>query len=159
LKLLARSQWDTVLQRWGDPSDLVQLTLLEAHKQRGQFKGSTEAAFAAWLRTMLVRNLIEVRRGVHRKKRDPRRERSIEAAVEESSARLGSFLAQDDPSPSAQVAIAEQLNLLADALDRLPPDQMEAVTLHHLQGLTLTEAAAQMRRTVPAVAGLIRRGL
>jgi RNA polymerase sigma-70 factor (ECF subfamily) len=159
LKLLARAQWDDVLRGWGDPSDLVQQTLLEAHTKREDFRGETEAAFAAWLRTMLVHNLLDVSRNLRREKRDPRRERSIEAAMEESSSRLGFCLAQDDPSPSDQVAVAEQLNRLADAVDQLPPDQMEAVTLHHLRGLPLVDTAAQMGRTVPAVAGLLRRGL
>ena len=159
LKLLARTQWDDLLRGWGDPSDLVHQTLLEAYEKLGDFKGKTEAAFAAWLRTMLTHNLLDLSRKLRREKRDPRRERSIEAAMEESSDRLRSCLALDDPSPSEQVAVAEQLNRLADAVDRLPPDQLEAVTLHHLRGLPLVDTAAQMGRTVPAVAGLLRCGL
>jgi RNA polymerase sigma-70 factor, ECF subfamily len=159
LVLLARSQWDDMLQGWGDPSDLVQQTLLEAHEKLGDFKGDTVAAFAAWLRTILARNLLDVRRARGRQRRDPHRERSIEAALEESSNRLGFCLVQNDPSPSDQVATAEQLNHLADALERLPPDQAMAVTLHHLRGLPLEDAAAHMGRTKAAVAGLLRRGL
>jgi RNA polymerase sigma-70 factor (ECF subfamily) len=159
LVLLARAQWDGALRGWGDPSDLVQQTLLEAHEKLGDFKGETAAAFAGWLRAILARNLLDVRRARGRQRRDPRRERSIEAALEESSARLGFYLAQEDPSPSDQVATAEQLNRLADALERLPPDQADAVTLHHLRNLSLEETAGQMGRTKAAVAGLLRRGL
>jgi len=159
LLVLARAQWDSALQAWGDPSDLVHQTLLEAHQKQSEFKGGTAAAFAAWLRTMLAHNLADAVRGRRRRKRDHRLERSIEAALEESSARLGAALAQADPSPSERARTAEQLARLADALERLPADQREAVTLHHLRGLTLEVAAAQMGKTKAAVAGLLRRGL
>ena len=109
---------------------------------------------------MLYHNLSDKRRYLRQGIRDYTLEVSIEAALEESSARLGIPMAHDDPSPSDQIAVAEQLNHLADALDKLPPDQQEAVTLHYLRGLSLEATAAQMRgRTVPAVAGLVRRGL
>jgi RNA polymerase sigma-70 factor (ECF subfamily) len=158
LLLLARSQWDEVLQGYGDnPSDLVQQTLLEAHKSREHFRGDTPARFAGWLRKILANNLIDLIR-----KRTPGnspREVSIECALEESSTRLGINLAHNDPSPSNLVALAEQLNVMANAIEELPPDQMKAVTLHHLQGLSLEDTAAQMGRTKAGVAGLLRRGL
>jgi RNA polymerase sigma-70 factor (ECF subfamily) len=159
LVLLARAQWDDVLRGWGDPSDLVQQTLLEAHQKRGDFKGETAAAFAVWLRTILKHNLIDLSIALHRGKRDCRLKRSLEAALEESSTRLGLNLARDDPSPSDVVATAEQLNRLADAIQQLPPDQLQAVTLHHLRDLSLEATAVQMGRTKAAVAGLLRRGL
>ncbi|HEV2950282.1 MAG TPA: sigma factor [Gemmataceae bacterium] len=37
-----------------DASDVVQETLLEAHRKRGQFRGRNEAELAAWLRQMLA---------------------------------------------------------------------------------------------------------
>jgi RNA polymerase sigma-70 factor, ECF subfamily len=159
LLLLARASWDDVLAGWGDPSDLVQQTLLEAKKTLAKFDGTNPAAFAEWLRKILANNLFDVARALRRKKRDYRRKTSIEAALEESSTRLGSFLAHDDPSPSDVVATAEQLNRLADAIGQLPHDQQEAVTLHHLRGLSLTETATQMRRSKATVAGLLRRGI
>ena len=51
----------------------------------------------------------------------------------------------------------------ADWSERLLADlnspQCEAVTLHHLQGLSLAELARRMERSEAAVAGLLRRGL
>jgi RNA polymerase sigma-70 factor, ECF subfamily len=159
LLLLARAQWDDVLRTWGDPSDLVHQTLLEACQNRAQFDGTSSVAFAGWLRKMLANNLFDVGRALRAKKRDYRRKTSIEAALDQSSARLGSGLAHDDPSPSEVATTAEQLNLLADAISQLPPGQMEAVTLLHLRGLSLEETARQMGRSKAAVAGLIRRGV
>jgi len=159
LLILARTHWDDALQGWGDPSDLVHQTLLEAHQKREQFRGTTTAALARWLGAILAHNLADAIRDRRRGKRDHRLERSIEAAFEESSARLGACLAANEASPSDRAATAEQLTILADALTQLPADQLEAVTLHHLRGLPLEETAARMGRTKQAVAGLLRRGL
>jgi RNA polymerase sigma-70 factor (ECF subfamily) len=159
LMCLARAQWNDVLLNWGEPSDLVQQTILEAHEKQKDFTGNSPNVYAAWLKGILLNNLLDANRALHRKKRDSNLKRSLEAALDESSSRLGINLALDDPSPSALAAAAEQLNLLSDALAQLPPDQLEAVTLHHLRGLSLEAAAAQMGRTQPSVAGLLRRGL
>ncbi len=48
---------------------------------------------------------------------------------------------------------------LAACLAKLPDGQREAVTLHHLQGWTLAELAAHLKRSEGAVAGLLHRGL
>src|SRR5262245_57155613 len=53
-----------------DPSDVVQETMLEAHKKRHQFRGRTEAEMAAWLRAMLACNLADAAKALRRGKRD-----------------------------------------------------------------------------------------
>ena len=159
LLLLAQLHWKPQLQGRFDPADLVQQSLLEAHQKREQFLGSSEAELAAWLRQILAHNLADALRAAQRGKRDVRLEQSLEGMLEESSARLEACLAADQSSPSAQALANERLTRLADSLAQLPPDQREAVTLHHLQGRTLAELAEQMQRTEASVAGLLRRGL
>ena len=159
LVLMAKSLWDSKFQSRCDASDLAQQTLLEAYKRLDQFKGKSPGEQAAWLRGILAHNVADAIRALRRKKRDPRLEQSISAALDDSSCRLVSCLAADQSSPSERAARAEQLNRLADALARLPTDQEEAVRLHHLRGLSLADTARQMGRTVAAVAGLLRRGL
>src|SRR4051794_18626163 len=83
-----------------DPSDAVQMTLLEAHRKRAQFRGRTEAEMAAWLRQMLACTIADAFRAQGRLKRDAARERSLEAALDESSSRLEAWLAADQSSPS-----------------------------------------------------------
>jgi RNA polymerase sigma-70 factor (subfamily 1) len=89
-------------------SDLVQQTLLDAHRQREQFRGEGSAEMAAWLRRMLACNLADALRALHRGKRDVNRERSLEAELAESSARLASRLAADQSSPSQRAMQNEQ---------------------------------------------------
>src|SRR6516162_7889338 len=90
--------------------------------------------------------------------RDIGRERSLEAGIEQSSARLETWLAADQSSPSQKAERNEQLLQLADALDQLPEDQREAVVLRHLKGQSLDELARQLGRSKAAVAGLLHRG-
>src|SRR5271165_6970292 len=88
LRLLARLQIDARLRGKLDPSDLVQQTLLKAHQAEGQFRGATAAEQAAWLRQILARTLANAIRDFGRGKRDVHLERSLEASLHDSSARL-----------------------------------------------------------------------
>jgi RNA polymerase sigma-70 factor, ECF subfamily len=156
LLLLARAQLDGRLRSKVDPADLVQQTLTRALERREQFRGVSDEQRAAWLRTLLAHAMIDALRKYAR----PRGvERSLEAALEQSSARLEAFLAADQTSPSGRVEKRERLVLLADALAALPEDQRRAIELKHLQGLALIDVARQMNRSGPAVAGLLHRGI
>jgi RNA polymerase sigma-70 factor (ECF subfamily) len=157
LLLLARLQIDPRLQGLLDPSDLVQQTLLKAHRNREQCHATTDAEWAAWLRAILAHELADAVRKVERRGED--RRRSLEAALDESSARLEAWLATDMTSPSGRAVRQEGLTRLAEALARLPEDQRAAVEGHHLRGLPVEEVARGMNRTPASVAGLLRRGL
>jgi RNA polymerase sigma-70 factor (ECF subfamily) len=159
LRTLARLQIDNRLRGKLDPSGVVQQTLLEAHQAREQLRGLSEAQLAAWLRRALANNLADEARRLGARVRDVGRERSLQQAVDESSARLEVFLATEQASPSHHAARQEDLLRLAAALGRLPDDQRAAVELHHLEGLPLAETAAALGRTRSAVASLVFRGL
>lgn len=159
LRLLARIQLSPRFQAKLDPSDIVQQTLLEAHKCRGQFRGESEPERLAWLRAILANVLAATARRFTTGSRELGRERSLEADVDLSSSRLESLLAADQTSPSERSARGENLLRLAHAMACMPPDQRQVVELHHLNGMSLTEVAAIIGRTRPAVAGLLFRGL
>jgi RNA polymerase sigma-70 factor (ECF subfamily) len=159
LRVLARLQLDERLQAKLDPSDLVQQTLLKAHEKRGQFRGTTEAEFAAWLRQILADQLAK---GVRRYATGARAvglERSLEASLEQSSSRLEAWLAASGSSPSDRAERNEQLLRLSAALAQLPEDQRRAVELKHLKGLPASVVAEQLGKSTRAVAGLLLRGL
>ena len=86
LVLLARLQIGKRLQGKLDPSDLVQETFLEAHRDFAQFRGSSEAEFVNWLRQILARNLANrVRHYYATKRRDVRLERELAVDLDQSS--------------------------------------------------------------------------
>jgi RNA polymerase sigma-70 factor (ECF subfamily) len=159
LRLLARLQIRTRLRAKIDVSDLVQDTFVDALKDWDQFQGQSEEELAGWLRKILAHNLADAARALGRAKRDVELERSLEAALDSSSCRLGEFLAADQSSPSQRAARHEDVLRLAQALARLPDDQRTAVEMHHLEGATLAETAEGMGCSEPAVAGLLHRGL
>ena len=56
--MLARMQLAPALKAKMDPSDIVQETLLQAHRHEEQFRGSNEAEMAAWLRRILANEML-----------------------------------------------------------------------------------------------------
>jgi RNA polymerase sigma-70 factor (ECF subfamily) len=156
LRLIAGLKIDPVLRGRIDPSNVVQQTLLEAHRDFATFRGAGDAQLAAWLRRILARNLCDE---VRKRRPELLRERSLEAAVESSSARLVRWLASEEATPVEQAARHEQAVRLAQALDELPGDQQTAVRLKHLAGRSVAEVGREMGRSEAAVAGLLRRGL
>jgi RNA polymerase sigma-70 factor (ECF subfamily) len=159
LSLLARTLLRSELRGRLGGSDVVQQTLLEAHRHAPQFRGGTSGELAAWLRQILVRQLANVARDATRDRRDIRREQSLERMAEESSARLDAWLADCGGSPSGLAQRDEQMLRLAVALASLGEHRREIVEMRYLQGLTLREIAEKTGRTPGAVAGLLRRGL
>src|SRR5262245_55513749 len=59
LGLAARARVEGWLRAKVDASDLVQQTLLEAHRGFGRFQGATEAEWLAWLRRILDHNAAD----------------------------------------------------------------------------------------------------
>jgi RNA polymerase sigma-70 factor (ECF subfamily) len=158
LLLLARAQLGPQVRGKLDASDVVQQTLLEAHQKRDQFRGDSPGQLLAWLRRLLACTLADTLRGLGRAKRDLARERSLEAALDQSSERLAAWLAAEQSTPSQQADRNEQLARLAVALARLPDDQRTALVLRHAEGWPVADIGRHLGRTPMAVAGLLKRG-
>jgi RNA polymerase sigma-70 factor (ECF subfamily) len=157
LRLLARLLLRPLPRAEFDSSDLIQETLLKAHKNLEQFRGGSRAELAAWLRKILANTAKNALRKLGREHAD--RKRSLEAVLDESSARLEGLLASDQSSPTDHALRQEQVLRLADALAELPEDQRLAVELKHLQGWSVEAIMEHMGRSEASVAGLLRRGL
>jgi RNA polymerase sigma-70 factor (ECF subfamily) len=159
LLLLARARLDPLVRAKVGASDVVQQTLLAAHRDYAQFRGRTVGEQAAWLRQILAHTLANVVRDLRRDRRDVAREQPLQAALDESASRLEAWLAAEQSSPSQQVERHERAVRLAEALARLPENQREAIVLRHWQGASLAEIAARLGCTTAAVTGLLHRGL
>jgi RNA polymerase sigma-70 factor, ECF subfamily len=159
LRVLAEIELGRCWRTKVDPSDIVQQSLLEAHQDRATLRGRTDAEMAAWLRTILARNLLNTARDLTAQKRDVRRERSLAQQIDHSSQRLEKFLAAEQSTPSQQALRGELAEKLAAALAALPDDQRTAVILKHFHDWPLADIAAHLDRSTMAVAGLLKRGL
>lgn len=160
LELLARVEIGKRLQAKVDTADVVQETYLEAHRNFGNFRGDSEAEFAAWLRSILAARVSNlVRHYITTQGRDLRREQPLEINVDQSSVLLDRGLWSQQSSPSQAAQRRERGVILADALDRLPRDYREVVILRHLEELTFPQVAERMERTVDSVQKLWVRAL
>lgn len=159
LRMLARTQMRRAYQAKLGASDMVQQAMLQAVQGLDGFRGETEAEFRAWLRQILARHLCHLDRDLHRDKRDIRREQSMEQKLAQSSMRLEGLLAGSGPSASQRFALGENILQVADAINRLPDTQAEAVRLHYLEEMKLSEVASSMGKSTGAVAGLLHRGM
>ncbi|WDQ18792.1 sigma-70 family RNA polymerase sigma factor [Rhodopirellula sp. P2] len=159
LRMLARMQMRANYKAKLGASDIVQQTMLQAVAAIDQYRGTTEAEWRAWLRKILVRQMCHLDRDLHRDKRDIRREQSMEQRVAQSSMRLEGLLAGDVGTPSQHAMVGESLLTLADAIESLPEAQRDAISLHYLEGLKLSDVAERMDKTAGSVAGLLHRGM
>ncbi len=158
LQVLAETQLHARLKSKVDASDVVQQTLLQAYQARQQFRGSSNAERAGWLRTILGNVLCGLARDYSRQRRDVTREQSIQA-VEQSSLQLANLLPANSSSPSAALHRDERANELAQAMLKLTYEQRQAIILKYWQGATLSEIGSQLDKSNEAVAGLIFRGM
>ena len=159
LKLHTRQvELDARLQRRFDRSDVVQEALLRAHSNLDHFRGQSEAELVKWLHEILAGTLIDEVRKAYAQKRDLGLERSLQAAVGESSVRLEAYLADRNPTPAAQAQRQELLVRIAEALEELPEDQRDVILLRDVQGHPVAEIARRLGRTEKSVAGLLLRG-
>jgi RNA polymerase sigma-70 factor (ECF subfamily) len=163
LTILASTQLDRRLRRRMNPSDLVQDTMLAAHRDFVQFRGNSEREFLAWLRQILINCLHRaVDTHVKAKMRDVRREISIEqasTALDRTAVNLVQVLADRGPSPSAPVRQCERVVALADQLARLRPQYRDVIVLRNLQGLSFDEIAERMDRNAGSVRMLWLRAI
>lgn len=163
LRLLATAQLDRKLRARMSPSDVVQETLFEAHRDFAQFRGTSEGEFLAWLRRILINNLARVvERHVLAEKRDIRREISMDeigVSLERSTARLVAVLADGGLSPSSDAERHEHAIVLADELAELSADYREVIVLRHLEGLSFGEVAERMERSTGATRMLWMRAI
>ncbi|MCL4204323.1 MAG: sigma-70 family RNA polymerase sigma factor [Pirellulaceae bacterium] len=163
LTILATTQLDRRLQRRMNPSDLVQETMLAAHRDIRRFRGHSEREFLGWLRQILICCLHHaVETHLKTKMRDVRREVSIEqvsAALDRSAFGHGALLVDPGPSPSARSRQRERAVALADQLAKLRPEYRDVIVLRNLQGLSFDEIGQRMERRPGAVRMLWLRAI
>ncbi len=154
LLVVAEHQLDNRIRGRVSASDVVQDTLLEAHRDFPQFRGESIGEFLAWLRRILARNIARmIERHVLAEKRGVRREVSLETFsvnLERSALRLNQILASTRETPSTLLSNQERMLAVSNALAELPPDYRRVIMLRHLDGLSFPEIGEAMERTAGA---------
>jgi RNA polymerase sigma-70 factor, ECF subfamily len=151
LAALSQGQLDDRIQMRVSPSDIVQETLLEAHRDFSGFAGTSLEEFTGWLRRILFNNLAKaIERHVLAARRDVRKERSIEQRPADASAArpgLAELLSGGMPTASAALQKNESLERLTEAIGQLPASYRQVIEMRHFEGLSFGEIAALLGRS------------
>lgn len=162
MRLLAQAQIGPLPRAICDPSDLVQQTLLEAHRDFAHFQGTGEPELLGWLRQISAHKLYNEARRYSARQRDAGREVSsdqLQTGIEQSSVQLAKFLAAEGPSPSSISQRRESGVVLANRFAQLPEVYRAVLLLRIYQGLPADEVGRRMNRSVGAVCMLQVRAL
>lgn len=150
LHAFVRTHLDPKLRDREDSIDVVQSICSELVQHRDQFEFQGEPQFRGWLFTSARNKIREKYRFHGRERRD--------VAREDRSADLAAGYA-GLCSPSVEAASNEQLSKIEAALDALPEESREVISLVRIAGLTSREAAEHMGKTPAAVRKLLGRAL
>jgi RNA polymerase sigma-70 factor (ECF subfamily) len=120
LRLVAERELDPNPRGKGGASDLVQETLFEAVRDFDQFHGNSEAELRAWLRRLLLNNLLSFTR---RYRQTGKRQLDREVPLADPSAH--------SPSPSGHAMAQEQSEAMRLALERLPENYRRVIRLRY----------------------------
>lgn len=163
LAVLANAQLDRKLRARVSPSDVVQETMLEAHRDFPQFRGTSEREFISWLRKILVHNLARmIDRHVKAGKRDVRRDvplATLRASFDRSAMNLEAGLVDNRDTPSLDAQRRERAVILADVMNELSEDHRDVLMLRNIRGLKFREVAEAMGRTEAATKMLWTRAI
>ncbi len=151
LKMLASMHVQGPLQRRVSASDLVQDTLLEAHRDFAKFRGRSEKEFLSWLRRILLNNLQQSRdQHLGAAKRSLR----LEVHPQEGTGNGGSFAADwealleaETGSPSRTYQKDQELLLLAEAMQELSMEHREVLLMRHFEAMPFADIAVAMQRS------------
>ncbi|MCA8953935.1 MAG: sigma-70 family RNA polymerase sigma factor [Planctomycetes bacterium] len=137
-------------------SDVVQSVCRELLTHRDAFRHPDENGFQAWLFTTARRKIANRARDIMQQKRDARRE--VADLRESAIAALGGAYSRVS-TPSARALVAEEVERLEAAIEQLPEEQREVITLAHLAGLSRAEIGERMGRSEEAVRALLHRAM
>ena len=158
LLMIAEQELDPSLQPKGGASDLVQETFLDAQRAFAGFGGVSDAELRAWLRRLLLNNLVSFTRLYHGT--DKRRiDREVAIATGDSSCAGATEPVADTPSPSREAMAHEEAEATRRALERLPEDYRRVLLLRYEEGQSFEEIGRIMGRTANATRKLWLRAV
>ncbi len=140
--------------------DVLQEVWLAAFRALPDFNAHQPNALDRWLTTITDRKMVDAIRRARRVKRGGRH-RMGRAGQRQTSSCLDLFgrIAGGQRTPSSEEGAREARHAVRIALDALPENYRQAITLFHLQGLSRAEVARAMQMSVSAVHGVLYRAL
>jgi RNA polymerase sigma-70 factor (ECF subfamily) len=143
LLAIANNHLDDLLRPKFGGSDLVQQTLLHAHRDFAAFRGRSEGELLAWLQAILLNEIARARRDyLGTAKRDISRE--VPFGQDDGSRSGLAGLVADTRTPGRQVSAREDHARLRAALARLSESHRTVLELRNRDLLTFAEIGQRM---------------
>ena len=143
-----------------DESDLVQETLLKAaDPDTPACRGQTTGERLRWLDEVMTNAFVDLARKHQAEKRDVAAEENLRQIVDESTGHWDSSLVDPGARPDERAILNEQRLRLGAAIQQLPAEQREVVMSRDILGQSMTEIAARLGKSKPAVSRSYRLGV
>ncbi len=150
------------MRRTIDPEDILQQADIEVFRRISGFKGRSFDAFVRWRCAIALSRLRNEIRNHHAAKRCARNgtvPNQVRRSVEDSTISLLNLIPGKGQTPSRLIAREEAAELIQEAVDSLPVRCRQAVSLVHIEGQAVRDAATILKCSERAIHGLCRRAL
>jgi RNA polymerase sigma-70 factor, ECF subfamily len=152
------------LRRHVDAEDVLQHTYIAAFKSIKDQTFDGPGGFYKWIERIAVEKQQTIERDLRRQKRDVGRDWHADSARlppmgSASYATLLSLLPASADSPSQHIAAREASAAVVSSLARLTDEQRDVIRMRFLEDLPVSEIAAVMGKSEPAIYMLCARGL
>lgn len=153
LVLYAERELPPALRAKIGPSDVVQETAIDAHRDFLAFRGTTREELYAWLRKILQNNVQDaIRRFEISQKRSSKREEELDRH------RISAYGTTGSTAECAAMRREDAVRV-SQVLERLPSDYQTVLRLRYWEGLTFPEIATRLGRSEEAARKLWYRAI
>lgn len=149
--MFADQRLDQGLKGKLDASDIVQQSLLEAHRDFREFRGQSEAELKSWICRLVVHNLTDAGRRFRQSQQRCLTKEVSWCAEAEASAMSG------EASVSSVIRRRETDDELMRAVAELPERSQQVLELRHRMGLSHAQIAQELGMTEAAARKLWSR--
>jgi RNA polymerase sigma-70 factor (ECF subfamily) len=141
---LADRELPALLRAKISPSDVVQETAVEMHRDFGRFAGTTAEECFAWLRGILRHNLLDA---VRHYRDSHKRNVTLEVSLGSEPAPDGSAFVQLDRAPEGSAIRREEAATINVVMARLPVEYRRVLELRYWNGMSFVDMAPQLGRS------------
>jgi RNA polymerase sigma-70 factor (ECF subfamily) len=138
------------------PSDLVQETAVDVHRDFAQFNGTTAEECFAWLRGILRHNAVDA---VRHYRDSLKRNAALEVQIDGAPRGEGAAFVVAARAPDGSAIRREEAAALIDVMARLPDDYRRVLELRYWSGMTFVDIAPLLGRSPDAARKLWYRAV
>ena len=143
LRKAVAANFDRRLSGRVDPSDVIQETLIEANRRLPEYLNNPQIPFYPWLRAIAMNRLTDLyRRHILAQKRSLGREVGVVVQMSDQSAhQLAERIVSHGTSPSEAARSRESRQQVRAALETLPTEERQLLTMMYLEDMSAGEVA------------------